>query len=79
MGDHVVSEHKTVPQNIIAMLTATANPTATGTFLTFSDPDSLTGVVAREDDTFFGPIDVSEGNGFNFAVQHREIYVRKTL
>ena len=56
------------------------SPTPTPTppaedFLTFRDPEDLPGVVARQDDTFFGPIYVSEGNGFIFAGEHREIYV----
>ena len=45
-------------------------------FLTFSNPGTLSGVVASLDDTFHGPIVVTEGNGFVFAGEHREIYVR---
>ena len=56
----------TVPQIVFhcfiisPILILTTNPTPIDNYLTFSDPESLSGVVAREDDTFFGPIIVSE-------------------
>ena len=85
-GDHVVSEYMyniTVPQILSPcyilspLLILTPHPIPTDGYLTFSDPDSLSGVVPSLDDTFFGPINVSEGNSFIFVGEHREIYVRK--
>ena len=62
--------------------TPTAKPTPTPTpslpdFLRFSDTEGLPHTVEKEDDTFFGPISVSEENGFIFVEEHREIFVRK--